>query len=280
MHGRYRDQTHVVGSQRHQGPSPTSLPAPWAALPGKAGLCHYRWLCLHPRGMHFPWCHPVSLPGAPPNVPCVLWRIGASWTSAACPGSGLVGNRGGGQEFVSWVVRGPAPRGPGSATALLLASPGLCQATVAQLSAAGVGHAGRQGGVQPYLKGGLVPTSIFANLSWRPPRPHSLSTGDHKHFDMQGHPSPPLLPCPPSLPVLRCSTRVSGEVAGGLYCPGGLRQSCGEHWGPELPAAPQPGPGGCWWLWQCEETHLSGTGTLSDLLLGSQAWEIGLQAPR
>lgn len=37
VRGRYGDQTHAVGSQGHQAPCPTSLPAPWAARLEKQG---------------------------------------------------------------------------------------------------------------------------------------------------------------------------------------------------------------------------------------------------
>lgn len=77
----------------------------------------------------------------------------------SCGGWGLVGpqhpawalgrwGRQCGQERVSRVGREAAPGGPGSATALLLASPRLCQATMARLSAAGDGHAGWWGAVE------------------------------------------------------------------------------------------------------------------------------------
>lgn len=278
VRGRYGDQTHVVGSQGHQAPCPTSLPAPWAARLEKQDSPTADGSACIQRGMRFPWCHPASLPGPLPNAPYVLGGIRDGWTSAACPGSGLVGNMG-------W-AGACQPGGQGSSVqrtrqcpALLLASPGLRQA--ARLSAAGDRHAGWQGGVEE--------SSLILKEVWYPPAYLQTSHGGHQDptpslwvtSNILIYTGIPLLPSYPVLhPYLRCSPRASGEVAGGLHCPGGLRQSRGEHRGPELPAGPQPGPGGCWWLWQWEGAHLSGTGALSDLLLGSQAWEIGLQAPR
>lgn len=82
----------------------------------------------------------------------------------------------------------------------------------------GTKHTGWQGGVEGsslILKGGLVPTSILANLSWRPPRPHTLSTGDLKHFDIQAYLSspPPLSPIPTCPEMLPQGLRVGGRRA-------------------------------------------------------------------
>lgn len=52
---------------------------------------------------------------------------------------------------------------PGSGTAPLVPSPGLCQQQ-------GMGTNPHGEGSEPHLRWGLVPTSIFANFSWRPPR--------------------------------------------------------------------------------------------------------------
>lgn len=233
------------------------------ALPASKGGCVFPGATLH-------LCRDLC------QMPLMSWGVsGMAGLQQPARALGIWG----GQERVSQVGREAACRGPGSAAALLLASPGLRQA--ARLSAAGDRHAGWQGGVEE--------SSLILKEVWYPPAYLQTSHGGHQDptpslwvtSNILIYTGIPLLPSHPVLhPYLRCSPRASGEVAGGLHCPGGLRQSRGEHRGPELPAGPQPGPGGCWWLWQWEGAHLSGTGALSDLLLGSQAWEIGLQAPR
>lgn len=54
---------------------------------------------------------------------------------------------------------------PGSGTAPLVPSPGLCQ----QQGMGTKPHGEGSEGVQPHLRWGLVPTSIFASF-WRPPK--------------------------------------------------------------------------------------------------------------
>lgn len=155
---------------------------------------------------------------------------------------------------------GAASRGPGSATAQLLASPGLCQAATVWLSAAGDRYAARQGGAEE--------SSLILRWVWYPPAHFQISPGRLQAptpslqvtSSILIYTDVPLLPCRPSLPVLRRSPSDSGKVAERLCHPGGLQQSCGEPREPELPAAPQPRPKGCWWLWWWEGAHLSGTG--------------------
>lgn len=140
------------------------------------------------------------------------------------------------------------------------------------MSAAGGKHEGWWEGVQYHLR---VPSSMSATLSKGPPRPHTFPTGDLEHFGWCGHPLllPTLFPIPTWGAVL---PRTSGEMAEGLQHPKGLWQSWEQHQGPkQLPArSQQPRVAARW-----EGAHLSGAGMLSDLLLGSQAWEIELQVP-
>ena len=107
---------------------------------------------------------------------------------------------------------------------------------------------GRSGGIQPHLRWGLVPTSIFANLSWRPLRPCFLSVGDLKHFGVRGYPSSPHLPIPPSVPVLRCSPGPQRRWQQGCAVPGGCGSPVGSIGGPSHQQVPSQVPtaaGGC-----------------------------------
>ena len=77
----------------------------------------------------------------------------------------------GGQKRVGPVGMGAVSRGPGSAPALLLARPGLCQAAMAWLSAARDGHAGWWGGVEG--------SSLISGGVWYPPAYLQTSPGGH-----------------------------------------------------------------------------------------------------
>lgn len=90
-------------------------------------------------------------------------------------------------------------------------------------------------GSQPYLRWGLVHTSMFANFSWSPPRLCSFSSGDLKLFWCTRVPLSPLLPIPPSLPVLRYFPGPRGWWQEGCAVPGAVAVLWGAS-GAELPA--------------------------------------------
>lgn len=115
--------------------------------------------------------------------------------------------------------------------------------------------------VQPHLRWDLTTTTMFENLSQRLPTVHSLSS-DLKHFSVHGYtssPDPPIRTCPEMLPQgLRGGGRSAELSRGAVAVPW-------RALGAQNTGSNQSGLGSCWWLWQWEGAHLSGTGTLSDL---------------
>lgn len=171
------------------------------------------------RGMCFPWCVSAVSSAKCPFCPVGDWgRLDLSSLPRLWVGAEYGVARSSVQRTRQ--CHSPAPRQPWAVSG----SHGVAASSRGQARSV----AGRSRGVQPHLKVGLVPTSIFSNLSWRPPRHHSLSPGDLKHSEIHRHPSPPLLPCCPSLPVLRWPPAAQGRWQNGCAIPGGCSSPVGS----------------------------------------------------